>query len=67
MARITVEKAFTLHLDHGPSVRFPVGEHDVDDAIAAHWYVQAHSTPVADKVPAAPKDQKAEKATKGKG
>lgn len=68
MAKINVEKAFTLHLDHGHGQHFPVGEHVVDDATAAHWYVQAHSTPVAETVPAAePKDRKAEKATKGKG
>lgn len=68
MAKINVETAFTLHLDHGHGQHFEVGEHDVSDAIAAHWYVRAHSTPVQDSAPAAePRGQKADKGNKSKG
>jgi hypothetical protein len=62
MARINVENAFTLYLDHGHGRHFPVGEQDVDDATAAHWYVQAHSSPVA---VAAPAEIKAKAKAKG--
>jgi hypothetical protein len=43
MATVTVTKPFTLMSDDGKQRRFVVGTHEVDDAIADHWYVKAHS------------------------
>jgi|GEM_PF-2222465 len=45
MKTITVTQAFTLQLASGTKVPFAAGTQEVEDAIAAHWYVQAHSTP----------------------
>ena len=45
MPRINVTKAFTFTHSTGERQRFPVGCHDVDGAVASHWYAQAHSEP----------------------
>ncbi|TJZ75586.1 STY1053 family phage-associated protein [Chitiniphilus eburneus] len=42
MKTINVIKAFTLTQANGEKAAFEVGEHDVDDALAEHWYVKAH-------------------------
>lgn len=43
MKTIIVSTPFTLNLGGGEFAKFGVGQHDVKDEIAAHWYVQAHS------------------------
>lgn len=41
--KINVLRPFTLNLPKGQGQRkFEVGTHDVDEAIANHWYVRAH-------------------------
>ncbi|GAA5786133.1 STY1053 family phage-associated protein [Chitiniphilus shinanonensis] len=42
MKTINVVTAFTLTKGDGEKISFEVGEHDVDDALAEHWYVKAH-------------------------
>ena len=44
---ITIHTRFVLTLDDSRQIEFRAGEHEVSDAIASHWYVRAHSTPVA--------------------
>ncbi|VXB24788.1 conserved hypothetical protein [Burkholderia sp. 8Y] len=43
MAKLIVEKPFVLTDAAGLKREFPAGEHEVDDATANHWYVQAHA------------------------
>lgn len=47
MKRINVFRAFILNAAHGVEHRFAVGVHEVDEHIAAHWFVQAHSEEIA--------------------
>lgn len=42
MAQILVAKGFTLTLDGGERHRFEPGVHEVEEAIAGHWFVRAH-------------------------
>lgn len=42
---INVIKPFVLTLDDATRVVFKRGTHQVDEATAAHWYVQAHIAP----------------------
>jgi hypothetical protein len=42
MPKIYVKKAFTLQHE-GEKHEFAVGNHDVPAAIAAHWFVKAHT------------------------
>lgn len=51
MAKISVKKPFVLNLPAG-HVAFSVGVVDVEDNVANHWYVQAHSEPVVEQEPA---------------
>ncbi len=46
MPVIEVLKDFVLTLDDHTRREFKKGEHEVEQAIADHWYVKAHSTPV---------------------
>lgn len=48
MAMINVLKSFSLNID-GALKRFEAGVQDVEEAVAGHWYVKAHSEAVADK------------------
>lgn len=50
MAKINVKKPFVLNLPTG-HVSFPVGVVDVEDEVANHWYVQAHSAPFVEREP----------------
>ena len=43
MAKIHVHTPFTLTKDDGDKKSFAVGNHEVDDDIADHWYVKVHS------------------------
>ena len=45
MTTIYVAQPFTLKLDNGAQRSFAAGEQEVEEAMAAHWYVQAHCTP----------------------
>ena len=53
MPRIRVPHPFRLN-ENGEMRHFVAGEHDVDQAIAAHWWVKAHSEPV--EIVQAPED-----------
>ena len=49
MPTITVHTPFRLTLTDGaPPVSFGVGAHVVEDEIAQHWYVQAHTEPLTE-------------------
>lgn len=50
--KIQVKQAFVLTKADGEKQNFAAGIHEVDKAVAAHWYVQAHSEPVEDEKPA---------------
>lgn len=41
--KIYVKAPFTLTKRDGTKQAFAVGEHEVDDDVAGHWYVKAHS------------------------
>lgn len=43
MPKIEIAKPFRLTLDNGSYRDFPAGEYDVEDAIAQHWFVKAHT------------------------
>lgn len=43
MKRVTIIQAFTLTLDNGSTQRINAGTHEMEDDIADHWYVIAHS------------------------
>jgi biotin carboxyl carrier protein len=47
MKKIKVLKSFVLTLRNEVK-KFEVGVHEVEENIAAHWYVRAHSEPVAE-------------------
>jgi hypothetical protein len=46
MKKIEVLKAFVLTLVDGTTRKFKAGIHEVEETIASHWYVLAHSRPV---------------------
>ena len=48
MAMINVLKTFFLNID-GALQQLEAGLRDVEEAVASHWYVKAHSESVADK------------------
>jgi len=48
MTKINVKKPFTLNLPSG-HVSFVAGVVEVEDEVAEHWYVQAHSEPVVEQ------------------
>lgn len=51
MKKIQVFKTFLLNLANGTSRKFEVGLHEVEAAVASHWYTLAHATVVeAEKV-----------------
>jgi hypothetical protein len=52
MKEINVIKAFLLTLADHTKRAFAVGIHKVEDEIADHWFVKAHSEPVAAVAPA---------------
>lgn len=57
MKTIHINKAFTLHKD-GEVTQFAKGSHNVEDDIAAHWFVKGHSDDGAtDLVPDARDDR----------
>jgi len=43
MAKIYVPSPFALTLDDHTTRQFAAGFHDVDDAIANHWWVKVHT------------------------
>ena len=43
MAKIYVHTAFRLLQENGEHREFKVGNHTVDDDVAGHWYVKAHT------------------------
>ena len=43
MARIQVKNPFILNLGEAGHKQFVAGLHDVNDEVAAHWYVQHHA------------------------
>lgn len=43
MKEILVHTPFMLTLDDGQLKKFDTGRHCVEDAVAAHWFVQAHA------------------------
>ena len=45
MKKIQVEKPFLLTHDDATQRRFTAGAHEVEDAIADHWYVKIHLAP----------------------
>jgi hypothetical protein len=47
MKEINVLKAFLLTLQDHTKKAFAVGVHKVEAEIAEHWFVKAHSEPVA--------------------
>lgn len=47
MIKINVLIAFVLTMADGAQKKFNAGLHEVEEEIASHWYVQAHSEPVA--------------------
>ena len=51
MTAILVHTPFRLTLDDGSTRDFRAGEHVVDEGVAAHWYVRAHSEVSARKNP----------------
>lgn len=62
MPIIKVHKAFELSIAYDGELKklpFSVGEHDVPQEVADHWYTQAHSEPVEGE-PAKAKKGKAE-------
>lgn len=61
MKTIHVLKAFVLTLEDQTRRVFAKGLHEVEESVASHWYVQAHSEPVA-AAAAVPTDAEAEAA-----
>lgn len=57
MVTITVIRPFLLNLG-GEKRVFPVGVHSVEEEVASHWYVQAHTAPLN----ASPESDQPEKA-----
>ncbi|CCD28611.1 Putative bacteriophage protein [Candidatus Glomeribacter gigasporarum BEG34] len=53
MTAIYIERPFLLKLDNGAQRSFAAGEQEVEEAMATHWYVQAHciEKPVATPEP----------------
>lgn len=49
MKFLNVLKSFKLNLAEGVIRDFEAGLHEVEDEIAAHWYVAAHSEPLTTK------------------
>lgn len=49
MKFINVLKSFKLNQSEGVLREFEVGLHEVEDDIAAHWYVAANSEPLTAK------------------
>jgi hypothetical protein len=45
MKKIQVEKPFLLTHGDATERRFTAGVHEVEDAIADHWYVKMHLVP----------------------
>ncbi|MFG1172155.1 hypothetical protein AAFN90_00815 [Erwiniaceae bacterium CAU 1747] len=41
--KIRVHTPFNFNAADGTSQRFEVGEHTVDESVAAHWFVTAHA------------------------
>lgn len=66
MKTIIVHTPFRLNLGGGVWKEFAAGQHHVDDAIADHWYTQAHANPLDKKAVAAAEKAAAEKAAKEK-
>lgn len=48
MPKIKVHKPFTLQLPDRTQRDFRPGEHEIEEGLAAHWYVKANSEPVPD-------------------
>ncbi|WP_288074664.1 hypothetical protein [Pseudomonas sp.] len=49
MKFLNVPKGFTLTLATGAKREFEAGLHEVEDELADHWYVAAHSEPMTAK------------------
>ncbi len=49
MKFLNVLKSFKLNLAEGVIREFEAGLHEVEDEIAAHWYVTANSEPLTTK------------------
>lgn len=41
--KINIVESFTLTHDDGQQQKFNAGQHEVEDHIADHWFVRAHS------------------------
>lgn len=61
MTTIQVLKSFVLNLG-GVLKKFEAGMHEVEDEVAGHWYVQAHSQDAAAALVEAEEAAKAEAA-----
>ncbi|MCK1783448.1 hypothetical protein L9Z73_03445 [Pseudomonas sp. TNT11] len=49
MKFLNVLKSFKLNLAEGVILDFEAGLHEVEDEVAAHWYVVANSEPLTTK------------------
>ena len=65
MAKINVIKPFSLNLN-GAVQHFAAGSHEVEDATAEHWYVQAHIEQAAEAEEPAAEGEQAPAKKKGK-
>lgn len=54
MPKIIVATPFSLTTASG-AIDFPAGVHEVDEDVANHWYVKAHSETQEAEEPAAPR------------
>jgi len=61
MPKIYIAKPFVLSLDGGEQVKFSAGAHTVEQDIADHWFVKAHT---AESAPTQSEDVAAEMAAK---
>ena len=61
MPKIYIAKAFVLNTDGGEQIKFAVGARDVEQAVADHWFVKAHT---AESAPTQSEDAAAELAAK---
>jgi hypothetical protein len=48
MATVLIKQSFTLILDDTRRFDYAAGLQEIDDDIAEHWYVKAHSEPVSE-------------------
>lgn len=56
--KINVQSPFTLTRDDGERVSYKVGIQEVEQWVADHWFVKAHSEPVDKPEPQAKSESK---------